>query len=59
MRLIHTSSRWGVGYNHRFYIDGRRVTQNAFELEYERLGLDKVVGKSEAFSGGYRTTWEA
>jgi hypothetical protein len=57
-RLIHNSARWGVGYRHRFYIDGRRVTQSVFELEYERLGLDKVEGESEVRACGWRTIWE-
>jgi hypothetical protein len=58
MRLMHTSSLWGVGYRHRFYIDGRRVTQLAFEDEFVRLGLDADGGRAERRGVLHRQIWE-
>lgn len=60
MRFTHTSSRWGIMYRHRFYIDGRRVTQHAFEIAFIAYP-DAHRAKQQngrATSYGWRTDWE-
>lgn len=56
-QLTETQSRWGNLYNRRFYIDGRRVTQAAFDSAYAKHRLTAEHGEWRRTPYGYRGDW--
>lgn len=56
MKLVMTSMRWGNLYRSRYYIDGRRVSENAWSKIKAKHNPQDCI--NEQISGGYRATWE-
>lgn len=56
MRLIHTSSVWGVGRRHRYYRDGKQISEGEFNQEL--LKFSPMDMRSERASSIHRTIWE-
>lgn len=58
MKLIIHSSLWGRMYRNRHYVNGRRVTELAFDAEYSRLGFKAEDARVERGGGFHRYIWE-
>ena len=57
-KFVEHSSRWGNGYIHRYFIDGKRVGKTDFDYAANSADLTAEESTSERIDGvGYRTTW--
>ena len=60
MRLIQSSRQWGNMYRHRFYINGKRVTECVFDLTLGQMNMkQEAQRKMENKTGFYRLIWES
>lgn len=56
MKLVETASKWGNGYNCRYYLNGRRITNTEAHRLFNDLPFQQV--NSERLVAGWRSTWE-
>lgn len=57
MKLTEISSLWGNLYRHRYYIDGKRVSDDTFSYSTKDINLSET-GKSKKTAYGYRKDWD-
>lgn len=58
-KLVETASKWGNGYNFRYYNDGVRITNRTFRSLYHQNGFTPNCGVMQSTDYGWRTTWFA
>ena len=59
MRLIEHASKWGNLYRRRWYVDGRRVSRDAFDVALDRLRQNSAVEpRTEKGWTFFRIIWE-
>lgn len=58
-RCVCTLSRWGETYRRRYYVNGKRVIEKAFDFELEPLLQEGIAHIMETKGGLIRYTWES
>lgn len=53
MKLIKSASRWGSGYTFRYFLDGKRISREAFDL----YCVKPECGDMENTDFGFRKVW--
>lgn len=58
MILMMTSTKWGNLYRHRYYLDGRRISEReGNELARRAIETVALPANKANFPGGYRCAW--
>lgn len=59
MRIIDSASLWGNMYQHRYYVNGKRIDKDTFERAYLQVN-DSWIGSLEGGNSTfYRMIWES
>lgn len=58
MKLIDHASKWGNLYRHRYYVNGKRVSESVFELTFAGFfNVCSCITTQESDATWYRTTY--
>jgi len=57
-KLTMTSTRWGVSYRHRYYLNGVRIDAARFRRLFDCNSSARIDGPDIVTSYGFRKEWQ-
>ncbi len=57
--FVHASTRWGSGYRHRYYINGKLTAERQWDLDLATMkaAFPDVQSVTQATDYGWRQVW--